>query len=292
MEPENRFKFVDDLTVLEIINLLTVRISSFNIKNQVPNDIPQHNQFIDPDHLKSQEYLDSISSWTTDQKMKINSKKTKTMLFNFTNNYQFRTRLKLNNELLETVTETKLLGTIITSDLKWDKNTNCIIKKAYAKMELLRKLSGFGAPISDLKTIYLTFIRSQLEQSSNVWHSGLTNQNKIDLERVQKVSFKIILKEKYNNYNHALNYLDLPTLKERRNDLCLSFAKKCLSNNKTKNLFPPNKRTHIMTPRSIAPFQVYKANTERFKNSPIIFMQNILNSEVKRKLEQDILWNN
>ena len=75
VEPDNRFKFVDDLTVLEIINLLTVGISSFNIKNQVPNDIPQHNQFIHPDNLKSQEYLDSISSWTTDQKMKINSKK-------------------------------------------------------------------------------------------------------------------------------------------------------------------------------------------------------------------------
>ena len=73
--PDNCFKFVDDLIVLEIINLLTVGISSFNIKNQVPNDIPQHNQFIHPDNLKSQEYLDSISSWTTDQKMKINSKK-------------------------------------------------------------------------------------------------------------------------------------------------------------------------------------------------------------------------
>ena len=59
-----------------------------------------------------------------------------------------------------------------------------------------------------------------------------------------------------------------------------------------KNLFPPNNRTHIMTPRTIEPFQVYKANTERLKNSPIIFMQNLLNTETKRKLEQDKLWNN
>ena len=60
------------------------------------------------------------------------------MLFNFTNNYQFRTRLRLNNEILETVIETKLLGTIITSVLKWDKNTNSNIRKAYARIELLR----------------------------------------------------------------------------------------------------------------------------------------------------------
>ena len=158
-------------------------------------------------------------------------------------------------------------------------------------MELIRKLSGFGAPISDLKTIYLTYIRSQCEQSSNVWHSGLTSQNEIDLERIQKVAFKIILKEKYINYENALNYLDLPTLKERRDQLCLSFARKCLSNIKMKSLFPPNNRTHTMDPRKIEPFQVLRANTERLKNSPIIFMQNLLNTEAQRKIAQDRLWN-
>ena len=47
------------------------------------------------------------------QKMLINQKKTKTMIFNFTDNYQFTTRLSLNQENIEVVTETKLLGTII-----------------------------------------------------------------------------------------------------------------------------------------------------------------------------------
>jgi hypothetical protein len=40
---EERFKFVDDLTVLEIVNLLTIGLCSFNVKHQVPNDINQHN---------------------------------------------------------------------------------------------------------------------------------------------------------------------------------------------------------------------------------------------------------
>ena len=72
---EERFKFVDDLTVLEIVNLLTIGLCSFNVKHQVPNDINQHNQFINPEDLKSQEYLDKISSWTDQHLMKINSKK-------------------------------------------------------------------------------------------------------------------------------------------------------------------------------------------------------------------------
>ena len=53
---------------------------------------------------------------------------------------------EINNEIIETVEETKLLGTILTSDLKWDRNTNNIVKKSYARLELLRKLAGFNAP--------------------------------------------------------------------------------------------------------------------------------------------------
>ena len=42
----DRFKFIDDLTILEIVNLLTVGITSYNLKMQVPSDLPTHNQFI------------------------------------------------------------------------------------------------------------------------------------------------------------------------------------------------------------------------------------------------------
>ena len=56
--------------------------------------------------------------------MILNQKKTKVMLFNFTNNYQFSTRLTLQNENLGIVDRAKLLGGIISNDLKWDANTN------------------------------------------------------------------------------------------------------------------------------------------------------------------------
>ena len=200
--------------------------------------------------------------------------------------------MKLNHEVLEIVNETKLLGTVLTSDLKWDKNTENTVKKAYAKMEILRKMSGFGAPIGDLKKIYLTYIRTHCEQSSTVWHSGLTELNKSDLERVQKVALKIILKDKYINYENALMVLDLESLEQRRNELALTFAKKCLSNSRMKHLFKPNKSTHIMKPRNHEIFNVIHANTERLKNSPVVYMQNILNYEARKKNEINSLWNN
>ena len=64
---EDRFKFVDDLSTIEIINLLTVGLTSLNMKHQVPSDVPEHGQFVDSSNLKSQQYLDQINQWTENQ---------------------------------------------------------------------------------------------------------------------------------------------------------------------------------------------------------------------------------
>ena len=80
VNPERRFKFVDDLTVLEKINLLIVGLSSFNTKMSVPNDIPEHNQYIPQENLESQQYLEQIRDWTQNQKMILNQKKSKLMI--------------------------------------------------------------------------------------------------------------------------------------------------------------------------------------------------------------------
>ena len=103
VSPDNRFKFVDDLTVLEKANLLLVGLASFNCHTTVPSDIPAHNQLIPSEHLKSQEYLEKIKQWSDDQKMILNQRKTKVMIFNFTENYNFTTKLQLNSENREVV---------------------------------------------------------------------------------------------------------------------------------------------------------------------------------------------
>ena len=72
---DDRFKFIDDLSVLEIVNLLTVGLTSFNLRQQVPSDVPQHNQFIPPESLESQKWLNEINDWTIRQKMVVNEKK-------------------------------------------------------------------------------------------------------------------------------------------------------------------------------------------------------------------------
>ena len=54
------------------------------------------------------------------------------MIFNFTHNYKFSTNLSHNGNEVEVINQTKLLGTIITDDLKWHKNTESLVKRANA----------------------------------------------------------------------------------------------------------------------------------------------------------------
>ena len=107
-----------------------------------------------------------------------------------------------------------------------------LVKKANARMELVRKVASFGASEDDLKNIYFLFVRSLLEQSATVWHSSLTQENCDDLERVQKSAVKIILGPKYDCYKKSLVKLDMESLQERREFLCLTFAQKCLKSPK------------------------------------------------------------
>ena len=280
VKPENRFKFVDDLTVLEKINLLITGLSSINCKMSVPNDLPIHNQFISPEHLKSQQYITEIKEWTDNQKMILNAKKTKVMIFNFTNNYQFTTRLALNNENIDVVKQAKLLGVLITDDLKWDANTELLVKKANSRMELLRKVANFNTNIEDKRNLYILYVRSILEQSCVVWSSSLTKENSDDLERVQKAAVKVILGNNFENYEDALTKVNLPKLSDRRSELCLKFAKKCTQNEKTEDLFPLKRKVHDMEMREPEKFVVNHANTERLKKSAIPNMQRMLNGNI------------
>ena len=214
--------------------------------------------------------------------MQLNEKKTKSIIFNFSKKNQFTTNLSVNNVKLEIVNEVKLLGTYITSDLKWNKNTKVIVKKAYARMQLLTKSANFTNNRYDLRSIYLTFIRSILEQSAVVWHSSLTKKNRRDLERVQKSAVRVIMGEKYESYKHGLAVLNLETLEKRRDKLCLSFAKKCLKNEKVRNFFPKNVQKHKMKLRKRKKvFKTGRIRTERYKKSSIPFMVNLLNEEIE-----------
>ena len=211
--------------------------------------------------------------------MELNGKKTKSMIFNFTKKHQFVTNLSLKNMKIENVEQAKLLGLILTSDLKWDENTNYLVKDANKRMLMLRAASKFTSDKNVLRQIYYSRIRCKLEQSAAVWSSSLTQKNMSDLERVQKCAVRIIYGRPYESYTETLKELSIMRLSERRELICLKFAKNSLKLDNFRQLFPKQLNSHKMTTRQTDEYHVNMCNGKRYAVSAIPSMQRLLNRE-------------
>ena len=145
----------------------------------------------------------------------------------------------IGNTLLESVDSLKLLGVIIQADLKWDKQVSHMTSLAAKCLYILCILKKFHAPTHDLLTIYLMYIRPLLEYASPSWSSALTVQQSDQIERIQRRACRIILGyNNYSEYSRALEFLNIPSLKQRRNQLLEKFAR-TLVLSRHRSLLPP-----------------------------------------------------
>ena len=60
-----RFKFVEDLSLLEKLNVILIVLASYNFKYHVASDIGTNQKFLSAENFESQEYLKKIEDWTT-----------------------------------------------------------------------------------------------------------------------------------------------------------------------------------------------------------------------------------
>ena len=149
-------------------------------------------------------------------------------------------------------------------------------------MVILNRLYSFSVPHDDLVTIYCLYIRSLLEQNSNVWTSSITQEEIDDIESVQRVACRIILKEDYTSYTSALESLNLESLETRREQLLLRFAKKSLKNPHSASMFPLNptfSEDPMENNRQTEKYKVNFASKGRLYDSAIPTMQRALNKD-------------
>ena len=280
---DEKYSYMDDATLMEVVNLVSVGIATYNFKSHVSSSVPSHNQIVPASNLKTQGYLNEINDWTDAKEMKLNERKTKCMIINFSRKNKFTTDLKLKGESLDIVDEARLLGVLLTSDLKWAANTNKIVRNANIAMKCLHIAKKFTSNVAELKQIYISKVRSHLEYGVNVWSSGLTKHQNFSIERVQKSSMKVIFGKYFKNYTSALKDLNLDTLETRRRKLNLNFAKKCLKLKNMEALFPLKTSLHSMKRRNDEKYVINKAKTLRYKVSSVPNMQSLLNDDVKEQ---------
>ena len=277
VSPNDRYKYIDDLTILQLI-CLSGLLREYNFNEHVASDIGVGELYLPSETFETQQHLDKIASWSEDNLVKLNEGKCDYMVFSRAK-VPFNTRLTLNNHTLDKVSATKILGIWITDDLSWEKNTKAICQKSYARMSMLTKLRYVGVRIEDLVEICVLYIRSLTEYCSTVFHSSLTVEQSQDLERIQKTCLKVILGDNYVSYAAALEMTGLETLHERREQRCRKFALKCIKHPTNHRLFPKNTNQEMngMEVRNRERFEVNFARTESYRKSAIPYCQRILN---------------
>jgi hypothetical protein len=262
---------------LELIFLSGV-LTEFDCYQTVPSDIGVDHLYLPPDSCKTQSSLDKISAWTDKNIMKINIDKTNYMVFTRSQS-DFVTRLNINNIKIEQVPTVKIVGVWLQSNLKWDKNTRELIKKAYSRMSMITKLKYVGVGTDELIDIYKLYIRSIVEYCSVVWHSSLTEELSSKLEMIQKTCLRVILGDSYESYRAALDTCNLKNLFERREERCLSFASKCLKHPAHSKLFPINKNNLNNKHKSREKYVLNFGKTKTYKNSAVPYLQRRLNNK-------------
>ena len=251
---ENRnihaFKYVDDLTIVE------------NQSKHKDSDL--------------QGVLDRLCNWADNNKMRLNPKKCATVDICFSRQKPDPVVLTLDDVTIQHNNTVKLLGIFIQSNLKWDTHMTSIVKRANSRLYMLRKLKHLSLSVNDLLTIYTSFVRPVVEYAAPVWSSGITQSQRITVERIQKRACRIILGSGYHEYHSALHECKLDSLQSRRNQLCLSFAKS-LPSSKLRDLLPEDRPTNSYNLRSRNTYTAYKCRTERFRNSALPSLIRALN---------------
>ena len=111
----------------------------------------------------TQKIADGLSEFSEERQMRINSSKSKVMKFSVSRTTDFPAEVVINGDVLEVKDKLRILGVIVTPNLKWDANTEFMIKKAYSKMWAMRRMKAMGLDSFTLMDFYLKEVRGHLE---------------------------------------------------------------------------------------------------------------------------------
>ena len=271
-----KLKYIDDGTVEVGVNL-----RSLLEKDPVPRQRPlayqeRSGHILPPASNLLQYYVNDTEDFAAENNMILNKRKTNLIKFTNSRKTDFPPEVKFRDgTLLETMSDTKLLGVIISKDLKWSKNTTYICNKARKKLWLLRRMKLLNLNKYELYDVYTKEVQSILEFAVPVWHSSLTRKQRSEIESVQKLAFKLIA-GKSHSYSELCVMFGTTTLEQRRRELCLRFAQKNV-NDKENCLFTKYVPERNLRDRGKIVTE-YKCNKSSFQHSSLPFLAKLINT--------------
>ena len=213
-----------------------------------------------------QQCANYASEWATENDMRLNIAKTKELVIDFGKTKRVLSPITISGQAIERVPSTKLLGVILSEDLKWTAHVDNLISRVNKRIFVVWHLKRSGVSATDLVDIYTSTIRPVLEYACPVWHTGLPDFLHRNLENIQKRVLRIIFGY-FTPYPELLDKSCLPTLRDRREVLCKNFYTDMKDpSHKLHHLLPETRElTYGLRRTRLRP--LLKTKTERFKNS-------------------------
>ena len=171
--------------------------------------------------------LNALVSWASRNHFHINISKSHFMTFSRRKN-PLHFMYHVNSSPLSRAFQTKDLGVIFDTKLRFSPHIDSIIKKATQSLGFLLRNTARLYDVNTLKSLYCAFVRSHLEYCSSVW-----SPNKKASKRIERIQGRFVRTIFYRlngfypsfphqiSYNQLLFHIDLEPLQSRRikNDL-------------------------------------------------------------------------
>ena len=185
------------------------------------------------DHERFQKNITALQNWSQDWCMSFNIDKCSVLAFNSTSTSP-SAEYYLNDTSLEIVQETKYLGVILQSDLKFTKHIQVKVGKAKRQLGMIKR-ALFDAPEKARLLAYTSLCRPHVEYAASVWDTSLEYLIH-DIEMVQNSAIRFISKLKgRESITMARENLQIETLAERRTKIRHSLLLRLLSKEENHN---------------------------------------------------------
>ena len=131
-----------------------------------------------------------IHQWATKWLVTFNPSISESVIFSRKRNKPEHPNIFMDRQPIQEVNSHKHLGIFFSSDCTWHEHLEYIKCKAWARLNVMRKLK-FKLDRKSLQTIYLTFIRPILEYADVVW-SNCTQYEINELDKIQNEAARIV----------------------------------------------------------------------------------------------------
>ena len=275
---KSKVKWVDDVTICTAVDLKSSLVPE---DRAVPRPLPYHGrteQRLPRAANIMQDELDNLRHYTDSHLMAINEKKTKAMMCNTRTKWDFVPELTINQQdNLEIVDQMKIVGYVMRSDMKTSSNTAYLTAKAYKRMWFIRRLKSLGTSTARLLDCLQKQVLSVLWLGAPAWFCQTTENEKKDLNRIAKVGLRIIYGQSYEGFDQMLIKSKMVKPTDQLSKMTQKFATKCANHSKFSQWFEPQPVNQMKTRNKKQKYLQIPARTDRFADSPIPHLTNILN---------------